>query len=242
MNVYSIDGRVDSFFTAVFDAYKDEHAYITAENDVQLSFLDTIKDIEADQDKSERVRTLIDGYDRELVSDIGTLFRSCDTEKYNTAFRYIRELVKNKASIRGHLSSPAVIDFNETLSKITYEIHRFQGFIRFSETTGGVFYAHYTPDNDITELLMPHFKRRYASQPFVIHDTQRNIIGAYNGQASRIIKSDSQLTVYLSENDGKFTELWKLYYDSVNIQERKNTRLMKAFMPVRYWKNLPEKN
>lgn len=31
------------------------------------------------------------------------------------------------------------------------------------------------------------------------------------------------------------------YYKEISIEERKNTRLMRAFLPERYWKYLSEK-
>ena len=48
--------------------------------------------------------------------------------------------------------------------------------------------------------------------------------------------------VYLSEYEKAFECLWKRYYRSVNIKERPHEKQMKGYMPVRYWKFLPEKD
>ena len=50
-----------------------------------------------------------------------------------------------------------------------------------------------------------------------------------------------EATVSFSKNEDAFLSLWQNYYRTVAIKERKNTRLMKNFMPVRYWKFMPEK-
>ena len=48
---------------------------------------------------------------------------------------------------------------------------------------------------------------------------------------------------YLFSNlnsDTNFEELWKTFYNSVNIKERENLRLRNQHMPKRYWKHLTE--
>ena len=40
--------------------------------------------------------------------------------------------------------------------------------------------------------------------------------------------------------DASFRDLWKTYYDSVNIAERANPRLMANHLPQKYWRYLPE--
>ena len=132
--------------------------------------------------------------------------------------------------------------FCDLLKQITFEIHRFEGFIRFEESVDGYYYAHFSPDNDITWLLMPHFTARFANQAFIIHDVKRNVLGMYDGQnSSQVNAEDRQVTIYLSEEELNFKKLWQTYYKSVNIKERKNHKLMKNFLPVRYWEHLPEK-
>ncbi|WP_406542691.1 DUF4130 domain-containing protein [Clostridium ljungdahlii] len=44
----------------------------------------------------------------------------------------------------------------------------------------------------------------------------------------------------LNSADGKFEALWKTFYKSVNIEERKNLRLRSRCMPRRYWNHLTE--
>ena len=134
-----------------------------------------------------------------------------------------------------------VLAFRDMIMRINYEVHRFKGFIRFSETGDGFYYAHFEPDNDITEYLVPHFLRR-MKRPFILHDTKRNVIAlCVDGKYKIVHGGDTTYTVYLSEKETNFQNLWKSYYKSVNVAERKNTRQMKNYMPVRYWKNLTEK-
>lgn len=44
-----------------------------------------------------------------------------------------------------------------------------------------------------------------------------------------------------SQEEGIYQQLWKCYFNSVNIISRKNTRLHVRHIPKRYWKHLTEK-
>jgi probable DNA metabolism protein len=44
-----------------------------------------------------------------------------------------------------------------------------------------------------------------------------------------------------SEDEGIYQNLWKNYFNSVNIASRKNTRLHVRHIPKRYWRHLTEK-
>ncbi len=115
-----------------------------------------------------------------------------------------------------------------------------KGFLRFMESRDGALYAPFSPDNDITDLLMAHFAERMKAERFVIHDVKRKIAGMYDGR-EWIMARVGEAEVYLSEYERAFENLWKKYYKAVNIESRPHIKQMKGYMPVRYWKFLPEK-
>lgn len=241
MKIYVTDGTAEGFFTAVFEAFRDKDCVITSDSNIQLSFDSETVRVCADGDKCERVLKGIARYDRYAIEEIALALRSCDPLKEQTALSYIRKLMEYKSPIRKRLSLPEVIELNELLFKVRREAERFRGFLRFMESAGGAFYAPYSPDNDITELIMPHFAERFKSERFVIHDLKRKIAGMYDGR-EWITGYAGEAEIYLSEYERAFENLWKKYYKSVNIAERPHDRQMRGYMPVRYWKYLPEKN
>ena len=80
----------------------------------------------------------------------------------------------------------------------------------------------------------------FKNQRFVIHDVRRKIAALYDGEQIILTSVDSA-EIYLSEYEKYFEDLWKQYYKSVNIVSRPHEKQMKGYMPVRYWKFLPEK-
>lgn len=241
MKIYLTDGTVTCFFTAVFDCFREKECIITSDPQVQLSFDSEIVHVESDGEKNARVQNTLNKYDRNCADDVVTALRSCDPLKEQTAFEYIKKLVEAKSPINKRLNLTEVIEFNDLIHKVTGETHRLKGFLRFMESSDGALYAPYSPDNDITDLLTAHFAERLKSEKFVIHDIKRRIAGMYDGNEWFII-SAGEAEVYLSEYERAFENLWKKYYTAVNIKERPHEKQMKGYMPVRYWKFLPEKN
>ena len=241
MKIYVTDGTVTCFFTAVFDCFREKDCVITSDPNVQLTIDSEIVRVESNGEKNARVQNAINKYDRNCTDDIVTALRSCDPLKEQTAFEYIKKLMQAKAPINKRLNLPEVIEFGDLIHKVTGETHRLKGFSRFMESRGGALYAPYTPDNDITDLLTAHFAERLKSERFVIHDIKRRIAGMYDGN-EWFVGPAGEAEVYLSEYERAFENLWKKYYKAVNIKERPHEKQMKGYMPVRYWKFLPEKH
>lgn len=240
MKIFITNGTPAAFFTAVFDAFPEKECVITSDTLVQLSFDSEVIRVEYDGEKCERVRKGIAKYDRLAEEQIAMALRSCDPLKEQIAFEYIKKLMSVKAPISKRLNIPEVIEFNDIVYKVTGETHRLKGFLRFMESLGGALYAPYSPDNNITDLLMEHFAERLKSERFVIHDLKRKIAGMYDGH-EWITGYAGEAEIYLSEYEKAFENLWKKYYGAVNIKERPHEKQMKGYMPVRYWKFLPEK-
>ena len=163
-------------------------------------------------------------------------------KRFKVLFDYLNVAISNKnIDVSKAFALPEIQAFTDLKNRIYTETHRFKGFLRFMETEKGFYYACYEPDNDITELLVPHFTARLQS-PFIIHDIKRNILALCDGKRYKILDGgDNGVTVFMSESEEIFLDLWQQYYKSINIEERKNLRQMRNYMPERYWKNLSEK-
>ena len=76
--------------------------------------------------------------------------------------------------------------------------------------------------------------------PFVLHDVTRKKATVYDGKNlfnAYLPCAD----VLLSADEQGWQSLWKRYYAAVNIPSRERLKQMRGYMPVRYWKFLPEK-
>lgn len=244
MTTYFFDGTKNGLLTCIFESFYEKRIPddLTTEC-VQCGLLDEIVTIKTDNEKAERVyKCLKNCKTKYLVSDFNLTFRSGEKKRFKVLFDYLNVAISNKnIDVSKAFALPEIQAFTDLKNRIYTETHRFKGFLRFMETEKGFYYACYEPDNDITELLVPHFTARLQS-PFIIHDIKRNILALCYGKRYKILNGgDNGVTVFMSESEEIFLDLWQKYYKSINIEERKNLRQMRNYMPERYWKNLPEK-
>lgn len=244
MTTYFFDGTKNGLLTCIFESFYEKRIPddVTTEC-VQCGLLDEIVTIKTDSEKAERVyKCLKNCKTKYLVSDFNLTFRSGEKNRFKVLFDYLNTAISNKnIDVSKAFALPEIQAFTDLKNRIYTETHRFKGFLRFMETEKGFYYACYEPDNDITELLVPHFTARLQS-PFIIHDIKRNILALSDGKRYKILNGgDNGVTVFMSESEGIFLDLWQQYYKSINIEERKNLRQMRNYMPERYWKNLSEK-
>ena len=244
MTTYFFDGTKNGLLTCIFESFYEKRIPddVTTEC-VQCGLLDEIVTIKTDNEKAERVyKCLKNCKTKYLVSDFNLTFRSGEKKRFKVLFDYLNVAISNKnIDVSKAFALPEIQAFTDLKNRIYTETHRFKGFLRFMETEKGFYYACYEPDNDITELLVPHFTARLQS-PFIIHDIKRNILALCDGKRYKILNGrDNGVTVFMSESEEIFLDLWQQYYKSINIEERKNLRQMRNYMPERYWKNLSEK-
>jgi len=182
--------------------------------------------------------------------------------------RYVRYALSSKLSIEHDYAHPAVRYVIDTEKKVRREKHRMEAFVRFALTVDGIYYAAVDPDFNVLPLIRQHFERRYADQRWLIYDAHRKygiyydlsetlpvtIQPANPSEPSATIADSATLPNPLAPADPattplsvftpdetQYQELWRHYFQKVNIPARKNLQLHLRHMPVRYWKYLPEK-
>lgn len=241
MNVYRTDGSEEGFYTAAFRACTDKDCIVTCAADIQLAAGMQILEVRTDARYSERVKAFLRKHDERALGELSLLLRRGCCTKEMTALGYLRLIVEKRAPVRNMLAHPAVLEAMGEIKKVTQEAHRFKGFLRFMECENGIWYAPFEPDNDILSLIVPHFARRFADQPFAIHDVARQKAALCHGTDRCFIRTDARVDIPLSDNEQLLQTLWREYYDAANIAQRPHEKQMKGYMPARYWKYLPEK-
>ena len=237
MITYLTEPSENGIFAALFYAYKSKKfpTEIVYENS-QLSFSDETIVVPVNEAETTRVKNCLrSAATKNTIYDVKVALRSGEKDKMTIIFNYLKAVIDEKRrDVSKNFAMPCVLAFSDLIRRIHFETHQMKGFLRFEESEKGFYYAHYAPDNDITEFLVPHFVARFSSFPFVIHDVKRNIVFIYDGKVGKTIDAGtSAATIYLSENEKNFQNLWRTYYDSITIAERKNEKQMYAYMPKR---------
>ncbi|HOV15409.1 MAG TPA: TIGR03915 family putative DNA repair protein [Spirochaetota bacterium] len=243
---YSYDGSFTGFLTVIYESIKDriipEKIDSVYKNDKDL-FSEYIH-IASDEKKSNQVLAhLQKDYSKEIIENIFYSFLSNENSIELKIFHYINDIMKNKKNINSDFSNDNVLTIRKVVDKVKFEAHRFMGIIRFAETKDDIYYAPIEPDNNIVYIIAEHFVKRYRSQKFLIHDVARNIGAYYDEKKIDFIEVNlnGKIEDNYSTDEKKYQQLWKSYFKNIAIQERKNPKLQRQFIPIRYWKYLTEK-
>lgn len=238
--IYFYDGTKDAFLTAFLLAYPDEDAVLVS-GAKQLSIGQKTVFVRADPERARRAAIRLLELDKDCLHDLDLLLRSGQKDRDTVAFEYFRLIAARGCPVRKMLAEDAVIAAMECIRRVGFEAHRFHGFLRFMECESGALYAPFSPDNDICDMLVPHFRTRLGLFPFVIHDIGRRKAAVFDGEHVFTAPLE-RAELALSADETAWQDLWKKYYKSVNIPSRERLKQMRSYMPVRYWKFMPEKN
>ncbi len=240
---YLYDGTLEGFLSLVFDCFVSQSLphKIEVENNYLSNFLEQPLILKTDSQKAKRVLAGIEkniGYT--TLYNIYYAFLSNEKEKEIDLLKYMIDGFKFGPKINHRLTISHVSKVMNRKKRSFGECHRLKGLLRFQELNNQLYYASIHPDNNILEPLGHHFIARFPSQNFVIHDKNRDICFLYNGNEYQIVDSTNLKIPNISEEEQKYQELWKLFYQTISIHERKNPRCQMQFMPKKYWKDLIE--
>lgn len=244
MKVFIIENDINALLCALFYSFEKsvipDAVFYYGENR-QQGFADEIFEIKTDCKKAERINDALVNYGGYgIISSLKTCLCSSEENAALYAFRFAYKTLFLKKDIKGNLADKTVADFTFTVKKVWTEAHRIKGFLRFSESHGGVIYARFSPDNDVIALIAPHFVKRLSGLPFVIHDVKRGKIAVSDGYELILDRTKLTATFVPSEKETKFEELFRTYYREINIESRKNLRQQDGYMPRRYRHFMPE--
>jgi probable DNA metabolism protein len=244
MKLFIYDNTFEGLLTAIYDGFysKEPPAYIYGSNDTNMPLLlGEIVEIITNNYKFKKVKSaIINKVDFFALKKLYMVFLSNDKDKAMVIFKYLKIAFKLGDDVHNFLNIDEVRLVEDINRRVSIESHRFEGFIRFNYIDEKFLYASIEPDNDILELLGDHFKNRFSREYFIIHDISREKALINNGISYEIIFMDKETYEKLKSHDDEYANLWKTYFKSTTIEERKNIKLQCRMMPKRYWKHILE--
>lgn len=239
MKIFLIDNDIDGLLSGLFVSFTEKiYPDQVWDKTVYQPRLDAIGiNVEKDTAKAERVKKALYNYGgNDVIAHLRVCLSSCSPQALSTAFFYAHYMLEKRCDVSEHMNDKRVSDFSYTVQKVLHERHIMTGFLRFMQSSNGVMYAPYEPDNDITSLLAPHFLRRLGITPFVIHDVKRNKVAVSNGKTIKIMHTDLPPNFCPSDNEQHFSLLYKKYFKHINITERPHKKQQDSYFPRRYRK------
>ena len=247
------DGTFEGVMTVVFDCFEQKwmpHS-ITSPMHRQQALFSDVREVLTDDHKSQRVLMgLAKRIDKTGINNLYKVFCSELPERELLLLAYCRVVFQTGFNVTKDYRNPHILRVSQIVKMINREIHRMHAFVRFQKTRDDIYAATIRPDFDVLSLAAHHFKDRYQDQQWLIYDTKRDYGMFYDMDEMRPITLTDPTWVarhqisdkLLADDEKKFQQMWKQYFDSTCIAERKNLRLHLKHVPQRYWRWLPEKS
>ncbi len=170
-----------------------------------------------------------------------TVVQHRDPERFTLLHRLLARLQGERALLE--VATDPDVRRAEAMSKaVRRDAHKMRAFVRFREVPlpdepgdGRRFVAWFEPEHHILEAEAPFFLRRFAAMRWSILTPRA--AAHWDGEALRFgpgaLRADAP-PVDAAE------DLWRAYFASVFNPARLKPDAMRAEMPKRYWRNLPE--
>jgi probable DNA metabolism protein len=238
------DGSFEGLLTTIFYAYSEKGEVKISKKHLHVpSLLSETKEITKEEDKASRVYESIQNkLSSDTLENVYCLYLSDLPDVETLIYQYIKLCFAFGDSINLAKHHDIIQKVDKYTRRVTYEAHRFTGFVRFTEVSPMIFYAKIEPDHHILPLIASHFTERFSDQHFIIHDLKREVAAVYN-QKELIIKplsiQEGKRILEFSTSD-TYENIFRSFYTSVTIEERINKRLQHQYLPRRYHKHLTE--
>ena len=161
-----------------------------------------------------------------------------DAERWALLYRLLWRQTHGEPRLMEVASDPDVHRLLRLEKAVRREVHKMKAFVRFRAVEHAAdthYVAWFEPEHHVVERAAPFFAERFASMRWSILTPRR--CAHWDGERVAFTPGVPRSAV---PTEDALESLWRTYYASTFNPARLRTGAMRAEMPVRYWKNLPE--
>lgn len=249
--IFLCDDNIEGIFTAVYDGWK----WGAAGNQLKIAVSEpegpelfcTFEKIKTDTEKAAKVTAAVKRkLGNHLYETLCYVAASSHENKGTVIFCILLKALnhgRNDRRVMDDVKDPYVALASKLYIKVWREVHKFYGFIRFSQLGNGILYSKIAPENDILFLIAPHFENRFSNENWIIYDEIRNKALLHEKKKKCVIrigvKENFEKEYILSEKE-EYEQLWRIFCKNISIKERENHVLQQQMLPLKYRSNMAE--
>lgn len=257
MASYCFDGSMTGLLSCVFRAFefKEFNVIVTANPQAQTGLFDEFIRVASNDQHGQRVwQGLKQKVSSSSLRAFYYTFLSEQEAAFQTLFDFAVYVFQNQRPVDKDYGHTAVIGMSQWAKQVGREKHRMEAFVRFKKAKDGLFLSLVRPDFNVLPIISRHFQERYQDQSWLIYDEQRNYGIYYDLRQMHQVEMNAEIidpqirighsqsfSIELDDQELLYDQLWKDYFNSVNIQARKNMKLHIQYVPKRYWRYMNEK-
>src|SRR5947209_15755366 len=160
-----------------------------------------------------------------------------DPQRFAILYRLLWRL-RNNHDLLDVATDPDVAQVAGMARAVRRDEHKMHAFVRFREVgreRESHFVAWFEPEHHIVELAAPFFVRRFADMAWSI--LTPDLCAHWDGHAVSFTPGVSKAN---APSEDRLEDTWRRYYASIFNPARLKVKAMRAEMPKKYWRNLPE--
>lgn len=164
--------------------------------------------------------------------------RHRDPERFALLYRALWRITQGEHGLMEDAADPDMVRLMGMAKSVRRDAHKMHAFLRFRqvETEDGLRHvAWFEPEHHIEEAESGFFVRRFAALRWTIVTPRRTV--TWDGQELHFGPGGSPRDV---PPDDAVEPLWRAYYAAIFNPARLKPQAMRAEMPKRYWRNMPE--
>jgi len=167
-------------------------------------------------------------------------FAAChqSPDRWSLLYQVLWRLTHGEPHLLALKGDPLVAKLHRYDTAVHRDLHKMKAFVRFKRTQQQDlehYVAWFEPEHPIIRLAAPFFRKRFTN----MHWSILTPYGCAHWQpGSELIYSEGIHEIVRAEDD--LDELWQVYYRNIFNPARVKTDAMRAEMPQKYWKHLPE--
>lgn len=240
--VYLYDGGFEGFLCCVFESFeRHELPFAIWTPQRETATLYPVKEIPTDPARAARVFA---SFAKKLGKDCERLILTCylsgREDKELRILRFLHLAYAEGPRVMALLGHPEVTPLYEMQRHVAREVEKWMGFVRFEES-GGMLGAVIHPKNYVLPLLRAHFCARFPEENFLIYDATHQAALLYQDHRATLTDLDAPLSLPApDEKESQYQQLWKQFYETLAIKERRNEALRRSHCPKRYWADMTE--
>jgi DNA polymerase len=167
-----------------------------------------------------------------------TVIQHRDPERFALLYAALWRIRHGERELLANAADPLVARLQRMVKAVRHEAHKMTAFVRFREIAaeeGPRYLAWFEPEHHVLKATAPFFVRQFAGMRWSILTPDKS--AHWDGTALRFGRGGARAD---APAEDALEEVWRTYYRSIFNPARLNKTKMRADMPQRYWRNLPE--
>lgn len=239
---YIYDGTFEGFLCCVFESYhaREIPAAIYGPQE-QMTALFQSRQIMTSSEVAERVlKSIPERIGHEALFFLKQAFLTDLIQKECFMLTFLRLGYRYGARVLDMRLDQRLYPLFRAVQRLNRESHLWKGFLRFREASNDVLIAHFRPKCQVLPVIAEHFCSRYPNERFLIMDETHRMVLAYQPYEAKLASLHEPFLPAQAVIETETEKLWQLFYETIEIKERRNPRCRMSQMPKWFWENMTE--